>query len=97
MKVISEYKLINVRVSKSTFEFVKHNAPFMDVKSIMMGEVFICLEWNVENMMKKLEERSYATSNNNIIKECLEQKKELSELYGTMKREGFLFAHVMAE
>lgn len=97
MQIINDFKLLNVRVSKSTFGVIKMNAPFMDTTPLFKGEVFICCNFHVETMMKKLEERSLATSKPEISNECLKQKSELSEMLGAMKKQGCLFAHVMAE
>ncbi len=97
MQVINDFKLLNVRVSKSTFGVIKMNAPFMDTTTLFKGEVFICCDFHVENMMKKLEESIVSIKDNDIAKEYLRQKSELSEMLGAMKKQGCLFAHVMAE
>ena len=97
MHVINEFNLLNVRVSKTTFEVIEMHAPFMDIKSLLKGKVYICCDFNVESMMKDLEERSIVSSNPNIIKKCLAQKSELWELLGVMKKRGCLFAHLMVE
>jgi len=106
MRVINDYKLINVRVNKQAFEYVKNNAPFVEDKipstygridSVLKDKVAICFDFHIEKMMKNLDERSYGTHSVVVIKEVLALKLELSELWATMKRGGFSFAHIMAE
>lgn len=67
------------------------------MESLLKDKVAICHDFDIEKMMKHLEERSFVTNSQAIVKEVLDTKAELSKLYSAMKNGGFLFAHIMQE
>ena len=104
MEVINDFKIINVRLKQPTFEYLKNNAPFVEagipsehgrIDSLLKDKIAICMDFHVEAMIKHLDERSNVTHSVVIVKEVLALKLELSQLWSTMKRGGFLFAYVM--
>lgn len=106
MEVVNDFKLVNVRVSKPTFEHIKQNAPFVEDKipssygqteSILKGQVAVCNDFHIEMMIKNLDKRINDTYNVKIIKDSLALKCELGELWGAMKKGGFLFSYIMAK
>ncbi len=106
MKVINDFKIINVRLNQKTFEHIKNNAPFVEDKipsaygkidSLFKDRTAICCDHNIERMIKNLDERENASHSVVILKEVLALKLELGELWSTMKKGGFLFAYIMAE
>jgi len=106
MKVINEYKLVNVRINKQAFEYVKNNAPFVEggipsaygrLDSLLKDKIAICCDFHIEKMIKDLDDRGNATHSVIVLKEALALKLELGQLWSTMKRGGFLFAHIMVE
>lgn len=105
MRVINDYKLVNVRVSGPTFEFVKSNAPFIlsqtpsetsNKDTLLKGQIIICHDYDIEKLMQILDKRSYEVSET-VIKAVLVLKAELNDLLITMKRGGYIFTHIMAE
>lgn len=113
MRIVSDYKIVNVRVSQPTFEFIKVNAPFVEDKipslfgsneSLLKGKVAICHDFDIAKMIENLEKRSYMHQPNQITQEMdavtkgeLERKSELGKLFEYMKNNKFTFANIMAE
>lgn len=97
MRVINDFKLINVRVNKSAFDHIKEKAPFVDDKTIFKDKMVICVDHDIEYMIKDLDNKIDSTHSVVLTKERLALKMELTELWSTMKKGGYLFAHIMAE
>jgi len=106
MRTISDHKLIDVRISKQAFDYVKKNAPYVEgnipsahgqLNSILKDKTAICCNYHVLKMMQDLDYRSNVTHSVVVIKEVLALKLELSQLWSAMIKGGFVFAHIMAE
>lgn len=97
MEVRNDFKIVNVRVNKPAFKHIEENAPFIDNKTILKGSVAICCDFHIEMMIKDLDKKIDSTHSVVLSKERLALKMELTELWVTMKKGGYLFAYIMAE
>jgi len=113
MRIVSDYKIVNVRVSAPTFGYIKVNAPFVEknipslfgqTESLFKDRIAICHDYDIEKMMKDIEKRSYMHVPNRITsvmdavtKKELECQAELSKLLSYMKNNKFTFANIMEE
>lgn len=108
MRQVNEHKLINVRVSKETFEHIKTHAPFVEtnipglfrpIESLTKGETAICFTHNIDAMIQHIDQRAEMLTPKTmpLLKQMLDVKAELSELHKAMHEGKFAAAYIMAE
>lgn len=108
MRQVNEHKLINVRVSKETFDHIKTHAPFVETnipglfgptESLTKGETTICFTHNIDAMIQHIDQRAEMLTPKTmpLLKQMLVTKAELKELHEAMVNGKFAAAYIMAE
>ena len=112
MQIVNSLKLLNVRVSKPVFEFIKANAAFTEDKipfehgvdnSLLKDMVVISYDFHIEKLTRIASKNSFAPGwasqegVKNAEKQWIPIEKELNKLYVAMQNEKAKFAYIMVD